>query len=135
MSEGRTNAVTGFPVEKTPKRDPRGRYLKGSTGNPNGTHGPFRLNSTLAQMCRDASPEIFDRMLAVIRRGHDRDAVAAGTVLLAYGFGRPAAAVDVLALHKFVGSLSPEQLKQLGAQVLELEAREAIVQEASADEP
>ena len=68
-----------------------GSFKPGKSGNPGGQ--PKSL-AWLKEEIAKVTPEIFARLLDITREAQKKDSVAAATLLLAYGYGKPVQAIS-----------------------------------------
>lgn len=61
-------------------------FKPGQSGNPAG--GPKKPPELVAR-CKGMTGEVLDRLAEIIKSGDDRDAIPAGKLILAYGWGNP----------------------------------------------
>jgi hypothetical protein len=93
-------------------RDSRGRWLPGHCPNRNGRGRA--LPADVQQRCQEEGPATIDSLIAWRDSGDPKASIAASTLLLAYGFGRPPAAEDMPRGQLI--DLTPEQHSRLTPQ-------------------
>lgn len=89
------------------------KFKPGQSGNPGGRPTVVK---TIQHMAREKTPEVIKALLAALERPRER--VAAATVLLAYGYGRPVQATNVRVIRS-IQDLTGEELDMLETAALE----------------
>src|SRR5262245_7703402 len=73
------------------RRPPPGpKWVKGQSGNPSGLS---KQHHDFVALCRDKSPEVVERLAAIVRKG-GVSGVRAAEIILAYAHGRPATTIN-----------------------------------------
>jgi hypothetical protein len=67
----------------------KGRFAPGQSGNPGGK--PRKDRGQLRELFKAHKQEALETLLEVMRNGSNKDRTDAAHVILAYGFGKPAA--------------------------------------------
>lgn len=76
-------------------RNADGTFQKGLSGNVAGRRPIPEHEKNFIKNCRDSLGDVFNRLLAVIKGGTDKDALSASRLLLEYGIGKPKQIVTV----------------------------------------
>lgn len=85
-------------------RPTSGGFKPGVSGNPGGRP---KIVSTLKEMCREKTPEIFAELLVALK--NPVTTVTAAALLLAYGYGRPVVNAHVRVIRG-LADLTEEEL-------------------------
>jgi len=65
-------------------------FAKGAGVDPRiWRQGRPRIDDALRKQCKDFTPEIVKRLQQILMTGEDGDAIKAGALMLAYGWGKP----------------------------------------------
>jgi hypothetical protein len=86
-------------------RDARGRFKKGrGAGSPSPNPGGRpRIAAHVRELARERTPEIVERLMAIIQRGNAQESTEAARLLLSYGYGKPADAHLIATLDATAG--------------------------------
>lgn len=93
-------------------RDAKGRFVKGSVGNPRG--GKARLPEDARQMLKDALPDAIAVIVARAREGDEKCAIYICDRVL----GKPTQPMDIDARAEIVAPMTLQQMREAAEQVL-----------------
>jgi hypothetical protein len=89
------------------KRDAKGQFPKGASGNPRGRP---KVGLSMAELAREHGPEMLGVLVKAARKG----SITAAQAVLDRGYGRPPAAVDLRVLmDRKLNELTGEELRAL----------------------
>jgi Family of unknown function (DUF5681) len=104
---------TGNPGDP---RGPRGQFRKGVSGNPGGR--PRRHIGDLSREARKYASLALSTLVAICRKGVERNRLAAAAALLDRGYGRPIQMIDASIMNKKLSELTPAELATVEARLL-----------------